>query len=331
MSRTRNPYRRAGSWVSGTGWTSEPAPDGPTEDLPTRPAEQPLVELRHGYTLADVSGIAKQAVDRCLGAALGRVDRYELAWSAIVEHLYAADDPPDRIDLIFAGQRAIWDELDERTRDAGYHGGRLDSGAGTSPGWQRYWTMHAAIVQSHEDSVVERLALYQILPRIRPLHRSTIVALAAHGEYQAAADGLGMPKGRMIVYLAEGRKRFRYWWHQGETPSRHWGNDQRASGDGTGEPAKSNARTQLKYRRYRERVKRIAAGIEQPRPKREPLTGEQIEAIADLYRGGMTLRQCIAESGETEMRVRSALATAGVQMRPRGHPRHRPKPEGETR
>jgi hypothetical protein len=319
MSRARNPYRRAGAWIAGTSWTS-PAPAKP-EEQPTPPVAPPVDELRHGYTLADIGGIARQAVDRCRAQVLDQSDRYDLAWSGIVEHLYAAETAPERVDLILAGQRAIWDEIDDRTRDAGYRVGQLDSGPGEAPGWRKYWTMHAAIVQSHEDSVVERIALQQILPRVRPLHRSTIIALAAHGSYQAAADGLDMPKGRLICYLASGRQRFRHWWHQGETPSGHWGNDQRASSDNSGGQAKADIREQLKHRRHRERVKRIAAGLEDARPKREPITADAIAAIAAMYREGLTIRQCIAESGETEMRVRDALKAAGVQMRPRGRPR----------
>jgi hypothetical protein len=129
------------------------------------------------------------------------------------------------------------------------------------------------------------------------------------------------PRGILNAVLTEGRARFRGWWHQGERPSRHWRHDVRVSGNGTGERAASGIREQLKQRRCKDKAKRIAAGLQEPTVKVEPLTADQIAAIAKVYRSGATIVQCMDRFRETSWRVRSALATAGVQMRPRGIPK----------
>jgi hypothetical protein len=64
-----------------------------------------------------------------------------------------------------------------------------------------------------------------------------------------------------------------------------------------------------------------AAGLQEPTVKVEPLTADQIAAIAVVYRSGATIVQCMDRFRETSWRVRSALTTAGVQMRPRGIPK----------
>jgi hypothetical protein len=77
-------------------------------------------ELRHGYTLAHLNELAVRAV---------RVQRYnrnvdftvrlELAWSAMAESLYAADEPPAPDDLIRAAWAAISDDTDRTYRASG--------------------------------------------------------------------------------------------------------------------------------------------------------------------------------------------------------------------
>jgi hypothetical protein len=55
-----------------------------------------MAPLRHGYTLADLHGLARLAVHTAGTMASNWHDRYDTAWSAIAEHLYAAEHWPPR-------------------------------------------------------------------------------------------------------------------------------------------------------------------------------------------------------------------------------------------
>jgi hypothetical protein len=66
------------------------------------------VPLRHGYTLATVHELTLAAV-RCelFYRSRNYAERIDIAWSAIVEDLYASEQPPSRRDLIHTGMTAI--------------------------------------------------------------------------------------------------------------------------------------------------------------------------------------------------------------------------------
>jgi hypothetical protein len=59
-------------------------------------------ELRHGYTLAEVSRLSTQAVrgQQHWHQAMDFDNRVELAWHAIIEHIYSATQPPSERDVI---------------------------------------------------------------------------------------------------------------------------------------------------------------------------------------------------------------------------------------
>ena len=77
--------------------------------LPPRPAED--VELRHGYTLFQVNALSMWAVTRDGHHRFtGFDDRLEVAWHAIIEHIYSSAEPPGKREVIFVGWRAIGDQ-----------------------------------------------------------------------------------------------------------------------------------------------------------------------------------------------------------------------------
>ena len=200
MGRARNPYRRAGSWITGTGWVSEePTP-------PETPVEPPRTgELRYGYSIADLGKFARLAVDRCrTSTARSETERYDLAWSAIAERLYEPGEEPQPTDLINSGQRAIWDEVSAGLRHDGYHLHRVASGPGTGPGFRQYWSQTIRTAQSPEDRIVERIALYQIMPMLTPQQRMMITTLAVLDTYQATAEALGTTRSHLNSALTEG-------------------------------------------------------------------------------------------------------------------------------
>lgn len=191
-----------------------------------------MTDLRHGYTLADLHALARLAVHTAGVMASNWRDRYDTAWSAIAEHLYAAEHWPPRHALVRAGQLAIYAAVDDTRQAYGFYRRKTDGaqhGVGSSPAFRTYWwdICGATPVRSPEGRIVERTSLAQILPTLTPAQREAIVALAVHDDYRAAADALGMKYTTFKGYVAAGRRRFLAAWHEGEQPSRPWGCDRR--------------------------------------------------------------------------------------------------------
>src|SRR6266542_6372333 len=66
------------------------------------------VELRHGYTLADANRLSIVAIRNAWGhQRFDSDERLEIAWFAIVEHIYAAEDHPEVNHLLRAATRAL--------------------------------------------------------------------------------------------------------------------------------------------------------------------------------------------------------------------------------
>lgn len=265
MSRARNAYRRAGYWVSGTGWTTE-QPD--PEEPPVAPEPEPqryvpgVDTLRHGYTMRDLDRFARTAVNTDWSRGADAHERYETAWSAIAEALYAAEDPPTEWDLVAAGRDAIYAALTAHRHHHGYyrssHNGGASGGPGTSPAFGRYWGWAMpAKVPSPEERVVDRLTVYQILPMLTDRQRELILTMGAfegcvddNGDpvdvLDATAKALGMTRNNVIVTRSHARRRFLLWWHEGEQPSRPWGKDARGQRRDATEVIRRRARQRTK-------------------------------------------------------------------------------------
>ncbi|MEU8158009.1 hypothetical protein AB0B94_30520 [Micromonospora sp. NPDC048986] len=190
-------------------------------------------ELRHGYTLADVSRLSRVATRMAGTFAADYTDLTSWAWSAIVEYLYAADHWPPEHRLIEAGKRAVWDSVRVEQRE---HGGssRANYEPGSMAAFQRYWWAYNAVVSSPEDAIVERTALRQVLPLLTTYQHQALSAVAAHdGDVDAAAAALGVNRSVVTTRLQAARKRVLGAWHEGGTPPRGiW----RRSSPGSGRP-----------------------------------------------------------------------------------------------
>lgn len=182
-------------------------------------------ELRWGYNLADVERLAHYATRRVWGAAVDPRDRYELAWSAIAEHLYTVSDRPDPSDLITVAQNAIARHAETEL----HHRGVQQRTFKPAPRHAIYWHEMIRPAVSPEGRTVEQMALYQIWPHLTVGERAAVHALAVHGTHQAAADALGISYPAFAARLGQARRRFLGLWHEGEEPSRLWRTDQRAS------------------------------------------------------------------------------------------------------
>ena len=179
--------------------------------------------LRFGYTLEDLQRIARRAAANTRALAGDFHDRYEEAYSAAAEALYAAEHWPSAQDLFFAAQNIL---LHYANKNRNFYGRAWIDGWGygglaSAPRFAQYWAGFASTVPSHESRVVERIAVTQILPALSPRQRQVIDALAVTGgDITAAAQLLGLDYNLVTVHAAKARRAAAALWLEGETPVR---------------------------------------------------------------------------------------------------------------
>lgn len=187
--------------------------------------------IRWGWTLTDLDAVVRRGISRTHQyRACDADERYAAGWHAAVELLYTATEPPDAPDLYRAAWRAA-DYLTTRTaEERGVPRSRGDAYTGRTdvPKWHAYWTTVVRHTASPEEPVVERTALAQIWPRLQPRYQTALQALAAHGDYQAAADSLGLKYYTFCAQVRHARNAVLALWWEGETPRRGWRDVRRA-------------------------------------------------------------------------------------------------------
>jgi helix-turn-helix protein len=286
-------------------------------------------ELRHGYTLAHLNELAVRAVRvQRFNRQVDFTVRVEIAWSAIAESLYAADEPPAPDDLIRAAWAAIGDDTDRTYRAHGWN--THDRYAGITSRFQQYWA-GVGITRSPEEPIVERITLSQIWPRLSPSHRQLLLAMAVYEDYGRAAEALQKSRKSFTTQLSQARRAFLALWHDGEQPSRPWGYDRRASADSTDR----HSRTYVIRVRQRRRQAHVAAHGEPPPPrvpKGKPADlGITVEELARRYKQVKSIRVLAASLGvsygalqrrmQAEGITRPAELTEEVRQRKRRHAR----------
>lgn len=182
-------------------------------------------EVRHGYTLGQIDKLVRVGVLRnSWYYACDADERYAAGWHAAVELLYTADVPPLPRDLV----HAAWYAADRVTlraqeqRGVPRSRGEAYTGRDDYPRFHAYWNTISRHTGSPEEPIVERLALEQILPRLSEAHRGALHALAAEGDYQAAADALGLTYNTFCTQVRKARLHFARLWLEGETPGGRW-------------------------------------------------------------------------------------------------------------
>jgi hypothetical protein len=183
-------------------------------------------EIEHGYCYRDVRKLAGYAAHRSYWQrVMTAQDRFDLAVSAIAESVLAAEQRPSEKDLITAGLQAINHSAQAQMRHQGtsYHK-PVDTEPNMANFWV-YWWPQIGYAGSHENNVVETIAMFQILPQLKPADRDVILALARHGTYDKAAASLGKTHRAFVSHLSRARKQFLGLWHEGEQPSHIWGID----------------------------------------------------------------------------------------------------------
>jgi hypothetical protein len=211
------------------------------------------IELRYGYTFSEISRLTNIAVRRDVWhQSMPVPERLDIAWSAIAEHLYSCAEKPEPGTLI----RAAWSALQAETEATWHtHGvsrsAAVFDGDQTMPGFARYWSARNTL--GPEERIVERIALGQIWGALPEEHKLLISVLAMTDDYGKAAEALGKIRQTYVTQLSSARRSFRELWHEGETPSRHWGTDRRGNPDSQHRKThpNQNAATEAMRRRKR--------------------------------------------------------------------------------
>lgn len=181
-------------------------------------ADPPLV---HGYTLRDLYRLTAAAMRADRSGAMDWTDRWNVAWSAIAEALYGAEEPPHRQHLVRVGWQAIYAEVRDGRRHNGYRDREFDAGLGSAPRFAAYWLGLPRTVPSPEEGVVERLTVPRLLATLTEGQRRVIMAVAvAAGDRPAAARALGLSEKALNYQLRTARGRCLAAWLEGETPHR---------------------------------------------------------------------------------------------------------------
>jgi hypothetical protein len=187
--------------------------------MATAPFEVSDYPVAHGYTLADLDQLTRGALKADRLVALDYADRRDIACSAIAEHLCAAEEAPSRIELIQVGWQAIARTVRDGYRARGYQDGDYGlDGAPSMPRFMRFWG--SGVTSSHEDGVVERVAVGQVLRTLPDIYRDAIVALAVGDDYMRAAELLGISYKALVARIGVARRSLLELWHEGETPHR---------------------------------------------------------------------------------------------------------------
>ncbi|MGH3477892.1 MAG: hypothetical protein ACRDQD_13750 [Nocardioidaceae bacterium] len=182
--------------------------------------------LRFGVTIAQLHTAARTATTIAVARGGTWAESYDTAYSAIALHLYEATQAPPQWALVTAGCNAIHAEHTEHQHHHGYYRRNLHGytwGAGSSPAFVRYWAGARVLRCEYADTVVERMAVRQIMPRLARRHRRVLVALAVFdGDRVAVGRVLGMTPASVGAVLSTARRDFVVRWFEGETPRGVW-------------------------------------------------------------------------------------------------------------
>lgn len=179
--------------------------------------------MAHGYTLADITGLARAASSIARGGGILTVaDRVDVAGHAMVVALLESADPVGTADLVRIGFRAVTAAVGDEFR---HHGVDHHDGA-ERPSYAAFW--RTAPAPTFDEVLIERIAVRQIMPMLTTRQKAVVRHVASFDAWpgnRELAEDFGMHPATYNVTLNDARERFRRWWHEGETPSAMWGRD----------------------------------------------------------------------------------------------------------
>ena len=174
------------------------------------------MEVKHGYTVQDLHQMTAAAMKADRSMAMDYADRRDIAWSAIAEALCEAPHWPKRSTLIQAGWQAIYKAVREEYRQHGYADRAWDAGHASAPRFVKFW--YSPTAPSHEERIVERIAIEQVLGTLKPIYQDAVTSLAVHDDYRRAAEGLNLKDKAFRFRISTARKSVLALWFEGETP-----------------------------------------------------------------------------------------------------------------
>jgi hypothetical protein len=189
------------------------------------------LELRWGYTLADVERLTRIAVSHDRNVSMDYRTRWDTAYSAVTLALYEAEEPPHREALIRAGWTAIYREAQDRRRQRGYQDAvhsTPDPRDNLRPRCAIYWDQRT-VAPSHEERILEQVSAVQVLEVLGTPYLEAILALAAADAYQPAADLLGISYKALNQRIRVARRAILAALHGDETPYLPYRVDQRST------------------------------------------------------------------------------------------------------
>lgn len=174
----------------------------------------------HDYSMAKIDELAHRAARKARSAAelLDHVEAREEAWNGIVDVLYSSPEKPSEWSLVDAGARAIGERVRMDLRDQGRRQNKTAGGYEDAPRFEAYWIHMVGARPDWTDSIVNRMALPEVLAVLTPAQYEAIIALAAHGKLRPAAESLGMEYAAVKHRVHAGRKRMLEVWFEHETP-----------------------------------------------------------------------------------------------------------------
>ena len=198
--------------------------------------------IGYGWTLADAERIAGRAARDHPSAMLGHDDLREIALHAVTEAILTATSPADVPNLLRVASDAISRAVADEERQ---HGLSHRNPGETAPRFARFW------YQPHlpfEETLVDSIAVGQILGGIRPSWRRDLEALAEHGTYAAAAQALGTTGVTFRSRISKARAAASELWFAPESAPGMWGSDRRG-GTARSRPVTRCVRTRVRDRR----------------------------------------------------------------------------------
>ncbi len=136
-------------------------------------------QLCHGYTVSQVRALSLSLVTKQTWYQSVDFDlRLEGARHAAIEHIYASDLPPEPSGVLRAAATAVGQDVQQLHRFYGRN--THDRYASTVAGVYRNWWSAASPCHGPESAVIDRMALAQIWPRLRPEHREALAALTVY-------------------------------------------------------------------------------------------------------------------------------------------------------
>lgn len=207
--------------MSGKAWHSAAAVRGRSGDLLTQAQEwtslgdAELDEWRQPVDHWTIE-MTREAAAIAAGRVRFGIDRWQvrdLAWEGVAAAIAASPHASWQA-AVDAGATAARSEI---SQTLAAHGARRD-GQSTGRGHAVYWLDWAAPIGT-PDSVLDRIAVRQVVDALDPDHRDALLLWAATFDFDAIADAYGCSRSHAIVLLRRARTAaYRLWFDQDQPP-----------------------------------------------------------------------------------------------------------------